>query len=59
MDERDRELIDRGFTFVARATAVEAAVRALMSGPERQQEWARMVLEGLPKGGSKDDEQIG
>ena len=48
MDERDKELIDRGFAFVARATAVEAAVRALMSGPERQQEWARMVLEGLP-----------
>ena len=59
MDERDRVLIDRGFAFVAKAIAAEAAVKALMSGPERQREWARMVLEVLPKGGSKDDEQTG
>lgn len=47
MDARDRELIDRGFYYVAKTSYVEAAVRALMSTDHRQQDWARSVLRGL------------
>lgn len=47
----DKELIDRGFAFVARSVYIEAATRALLnskSSDEGVREWARWVLEGLP-----------
>ena len=49
MDERDKELIDRGFAFVAKAVYIKAATETLMSaGDPEAIGWARGVLERLP-----------
>ena len=51
MDKGDSELLNRGFRTLSLGEIIRAAVMALQSvdSDEEKREWARGVLEGLPR----------